>query len=268
MRLVFFFFFTFSLIANAQKTKKNCAELYENKDLKEAFECYSFLADSLNDYYQCAKIAGELGDSKSKKTWAKNMLKIFSEYPSTYYLLAQLEDISSKDYDKQLNKGLKKYPKDTLLMDAQLTYHFVNKHHKQALESVDKMLKIEPRNADYHATKGFVLDGLGRDDEAIKSFEKCVSIDLKHFESNYFLGLAYYESALEKVTESNEVSDSLSYNSLTKESLKYFELAYPHLEEIYAASDENKDITKFLLKCYLRLGKMEEYRLLLDDQGK
>jgi len=267
MRFIILSFLLLSQLSFGQKTKSDCAQLYNNKDLTAAYDCYSFLADSLADYYQCAKIANELDDQKAKKTWSKNMLKVFSGYPSTYYLLAQLEDISSNDYIKQLSKGLKKYPKDTLLLDAQLTFYFVNKQHKQALESVNKMLEIQPKNADYHATKGFVLDGLGKENEAIKAFEKCISIDLKHFEGNYFLGLAYYESAIAKVKASNETNDSLMYISLTNESLKYFELAYPHLEEIYSASDENEDITKFLLKCYLRLGKMEEYRLLLDDKG-
>lgn len=268
MRFLLFIILLLSQLSFGQKSKEDCAKLYENKDLQGAFDCYTFLADSLNDYYFCAKIADELGDSKSKKLWSKNMVKVFSDLPSTYYLLGQLEGFESSTYLKPLNKGLKKHPDDLLLVNAKLTYLYINMKYADALKSVEKMIELEPQNADNYSTKGFILDGLKLEEDAIQAFEKSVALDLNHKESNYFLGLTYYGRAISDVTKSNAESDSLAYTQHIASSLNNFELARPYLEKVYRITPKDEEVVKALLKCYLRLGKMEQYRLLLDDKAK
>ncbi|MGC2573032.1 MAG: tetratricopeptide repeat protein, partial [Candidatus Nitrosopolaris sp.] len=69
--------------------------------------------------------------------------------------------------------------------------------YNEAIETIDKALAIDPKNAHALDSKGFALDGLGRHNEAIALFNKALAIDPKNVDvlKDKIIALAHLNQA-------------------------------------------------------------------------
>ena len=61
-----------------------------------------------------------------------------------------------------------------------------------AAESIDKAVTIEPMTKEYHCSKGVILSGLRRIDEAIESYNTCIGLDPEFYSAIFNLGCLLY----------------------------------------------------------------------------
>jgi tetratricopeptide (TPR) repeat protein len=78
--------------------------------------------------------------------------------------------------------------KEAYLKLAQL--YLVMKDYTNCADMVQKVLEIDPRNADAFYLKGVVLDENGEADKAVASFKQAVQCDPTHFDALMHLGYA------------------------------------------------------------------------------
>ena len=90
------------------------------------------------------------------------------------------------------------------------TAYYYAKNYKNAIEELDKILKLDPKNAGAWYNKGVALSDLKRYEEAIEAYDKTIEIDPKKAEVWYNKGVALsdlkrYEEAIEAYDKTIEI---------------------------------------------------------------
>lgn len=81
-----------------------------------------------------------------------------------------------------------------------------------AIESLSKVTKAEPKNADAYNYLGYSHRKLGQFDEALGYYQKALSIDPDHLGANEYLGELYLQtSQLAKAEAQLEILDGLCF---------------------------------------------------------
>nr|MDA3823498.1 hypothetical protein [Bacteroidales bacterium] len=94
-------------------------------------------------------------------------------------------------------------------------------NNEEALGLIDKAIKIDPNNHTLFFAKGGVLQSLGKQEQAILSYEKSIAVEV-NYDAYYNLHVIYYNRAVEKYQLSREEPNQYKKEKLASEAEKYF----------------------------------------------
>ena len=251
----------------SQDTKDNekCRALYNEEKFEEAYQCYKEDGDNLFSVYMSAYLAKFLEYKKDYKSLYKKLLSDKFDTSEKYYYCAYLHPKNSKKFLKMLDKGLKAYPSDTLLMVEKVNYFIEIKDYEEGLPILNQLLELKSDDLFIYLTMGNIYNWEEKYQKAIPHFQKALEIDSKNLDANYGLGLIYYNQAVTLIQTANTTDNQEEAKRLENEAMSLLTKALPYLETAYRMEVTDNDLKSALLTCYLRLGMDDEYNALKDS---
>ena len=167
--------------------------------------------------------------------------------------------LAKSDYAKAkdvLNSGFQKYANNQRILIALINvYRDSNDDPEKILELVKTAQRNEPNNPTLYYAEGEVWKNLDNAGEAMKCYEKSITIDPNYVFSHLAIGSVYYEQALVIQREMSAELDDNKYEILVKEMEKNLESAIAPLEKGFALagdSDVKTAISEYLKNIYFR----------------
>lgn len=97
----------------------------------------------------------------------------------SYQLLskAYLENKDTLAAITALNKGFEAYPGDNGVLVEMINIYINTKKTDEAMKYLQLAIQQDPKNASYYFAQGSLLDGMGKQDDAITSYEKAIELN-------------------------------------------------------------------------------------------
>jgi tetratricopeptide (TPR) repeat protein len=106
---------------------------------------------------------------------------------------------------------------------------------------------------------GFLLDQTGDKEGAVEAYKKALEIKPDYFEANFNTGVYYYNEAIAKQNEINNLGISKEDQAKRKEMQplvpEYFKKARPYFEAAIATNPDDLSILETLQLIYMQIGE-------------
>lgn len=184
----------------------------------------------------------------------------FLEYQS----LMALKDTTTGE--GVLKDAFKTYP-DNQDVILQLVDHYMKCNRlPDAFSYINLAKSKDPNNSSLFWAEGVLYMKQEKYSEAITALTKSVELKPDLFDTQFNLGVCYYNKAVELVTKANDIMDATKYNAAVGEANKVFISAIPYFEKASSLKPDDVDALKNLKELYFRLRVTNpEYQAKYDD---
>src|SRR5512138_4392 len=165
-----------------------------------------------------------------------------------------------------LKDAFKVYP-DNQDVILQLVDHYMKCNRlPDAFSYINLAKSKDPNNSSLYWAEGVLYMKQEKYSEAITALTKSVEIKPDLFDTQFNLGVCYYNKAVELVTKANEIMDATKYNAAVGEANKVFISAIPFFEKASSLKPDDVDALKNLKELYFRLRVTNpEYQAKYDE---
>lgn len=217
--------------------------------------------------YYAALSAEKAKEYKKAKENFRELIKVGygkddKEKASMYYFLGNiyLAEKDTANYIKNLEKGIEKYPKESLLLVEWINFKIGAGKALEAEDMIKKAIETDPNNALLHFNLGTIYEGKNDFENAISSYLNAIKADPNHLSANYNLGALYNNNAAEYYKQAQDESDNKKYDALMLKYEETLKQAKPYLEKAHEL-DPNDVATMVSLKAiYYKTGEMDKYK--------
>lgn len=204
--------------------------------------------NSAKEYYKVLTDLGYGDDNKEKAT-------IYYMYASIF-----LQQKDTVKYLKTLDKGIEKYPTESILLNQKINWFIGQGKSQDAKLYTMKAIQADPGNKLHHFNLGTIYDGANNRDSAIISYKKSLEIDPEYLSANYNLGALYNNWAKDKYTAAQDMEAGAKYDEAIKDAEITLRLAKPYLEKAFAIDSEDIATMQALKYIYYKTGEMDNYK--------
>ncbi len=169
---------------------------------------------------------------------------------------------------KLLQEGISKYPSDMYLMGNLINYYISSEKTNEAVAYLDNAIKNDPKNPQYYAIKGDLLNRKKDFDGAIAQYGKAIEIDPSYSLAQSGLGLVYVTKAEEIFNEAGKIKDNKKYEAERQRAKKEFEKAVPYLEKARELNPKDRGNLEVLRAAYLRLDRGKDFDKINEEIKK
>jgi tetratricopeptide (TPR) repeat protein len=151
-----------------------------------------------------------------------------------------------------------------------INIYISTKKTEEAMKYLSLAIEADPTNASYYFAKGSLLDGMGRQDDAIKSYEKAIELNKEYYDAYYNLGALYYNNGVKQIEVANKVpaNDNKRYEEELGKSDIWFAKALPFMERCQELKPGDTYSLESLKNLYYRLKQLEKYEDVLKKLGQ
>jgi tetratricopeptide (TPR) repeat protein len=242
-----------------------CRALYDAEKFQEAYECYSKDENEIFSVYMSAYLAKFLEYKKEYKQWKKRLESDAFNSSETFYYAAHLYPGNSKKFLKSIDKGLREYQNDTLLLIEKVNYYIEIGEYEEGIPILEKLIQLKENDLVIFLTIANIYNDVSKYQKAIPYFQMALSKRPRNYEANYGLGLIYFNQAADLLNIANKITDQDEIEGLEKEAKSLLQKALPYLQFAFDQTPDNKGLKSALLTCYLRLEMDAEYNSLKDS---
>lgn len=182
-------------------------------------------------------------------------------------IYAKLADICDKEGNKEdmknyLEMGFVKYPQSQSILIGLINYYMTNEKNTDRLFELLNNAKVnEPNNASLYYVEGNINSELGKYEEAVAAYEKCVEIN-PNYEYGYVgEGVMFYQKAVADQTAAQEELDDAKYMELVKQFEADLKACIPAFEKAFELTKDNDlkvNIAEYLKNAYYRFSSEDE----------
>jgi tetratricopeptide (TPR) repeat protein len=188
------------------------------------------------------------------------------------YFLAYQSYMALKDTangEAILKEAFKVYP-DNQDVVLQLVDHYMKCNRlAEAFSYINLAKSKDPNNHSLHWAEGVLYMKQEKYNEAIACLTKSVEIKGDLFDTQFNLGVCYYNKAVEMVQKANDIMDATKYNAAVGEANVVFINALPYFEKANSLKPNDVDTLKNLKELYFRLRVVKpEYQAKYDEMVK
>lgn len=266
----------------ASQSLNTGVENFRNSKFDEALKMFQSSAEINKKYfnrvdtlaiYNAGLTADKLGDA----TTAINNFKLLTDAnyggAKLYSLMVNMY-LDQKDTANALltiNQGRQKFPDDGTLITQGLNIYLSSGRDKEAYTQNEEAIKNDPNNAVLQYIKGNLADKLGKKEEAVAAYKKCLELKPDYFDAAYNLGAMYFNEGAEMANKANSIPASkvAEYDAAKKKFEAKFKEALPFLEKAYQLNPKDSGTLQSLKQLYTRLGdfkKAEEMKKALEGK--
>ncbi len=174
----------------------------------------------------------------------------------------EMEEYRDKTHEF-VKEGLKKHPNNLLMVSLNVDYHNNKGEYEEAVESMKKVVELNPDNADYRAQLGgLYYSGTKDEEKAIAAYEKAYEIDPNNYGANEGLGVIYFNRGAKML---NGLSTEIYQNKESAEMKKItssFKKALPYLEKAHEVDPEETQPLNPLRTIYREFGMSEKEKAM------
>lgn len=165
-----------------------------------------------------------------------------------------------------LKEATNKFPNDSWFVQNLINHYIAKNKNKEAMTFLDKVIKQQPDNAQYHYIKGNIAERENKPDLAMAEFDKALQLDPNLASAYGGKGRVYYNKAVKLQGEKSGVSDQ-EYEMWRKEFDKLFRQAIPFFEKAHELDKENTEYMKTLKYLYNRFQMTEKFKKIEAELG-
>jgi len=188
----------------------------------------------------------------------ENTMPYFLEYQS--YM--GLKDTTNGE--ETLKSAFKVYP-DSQSVILQLVDHYMRCNRlPEAFASLNLAKGRDPNNHSLFWAEGVLFMKQEKYSDAIIALTKSVELKPDVFDTQFNLGVCYYNKAVELFQKANEILDASKYDAAVKEANAVFVNAIPFFEKANSIKPDDKDSLRNLKELYFRLRADPVYQAKYD----
>lgn len=226
-----------------------------------------------NSIYNAAIAAQLAGNDDRAKVFYEKCANIgyYGDDGVVYY---KLSEIATKKGDQAeslrlLQEGFVKMPESQMLLIGLINYYVTSgENSDEIFVLLDKAKANDPSNVSLYQVEGDIHKKLGETDQALASYDKCISID-PNYEYGYIgKGILYYDQAVEYQALANEEMDDAKWKVLDEKFEESLKACIPPFEKAFdVTKDETvkKGVSEYLKNaCYRFISEGDEYQQKYD----
>ncbi|MGA1373830.1 MAG: tetratricopeptide repeat protein [Flavobacteriales bacterium] len=161
----------------------------------------------------------------------------------------------------ELQAARQKYPREQGLVIEELNIYLESRDYARAESAMDVAIELDGTNEILWFSKGSVLDGQGKTDDAAQAYQRAIALKPDYFDANYNLGAMYFNQAVQDINAANELwnprmtpEQKTEQSRLETQAKARFEQAKPYLEKAHEVNPEDRDTMRSLRDVYTRTG--------------
>jgi tetratricopeptide (TPR) repeat protein len=193
-------------------------------------------------------------------------IKYEKAIPYFYAYQSYLALTDTTNGETVLKDAFKVYPEnqDVLL---QLVDHYMRcSRIPEAFSYINLAKSKDANNSSLYWAEGVLYMKQEKYNDAITSLTKSVELKPDLFDTQFNLGVCYYNKAVEMLTKANEIMDATKYNAAVNEANAVFVSALPFFEKARSLKPDDVDTLKNLKELYFRLRVSKpEYQTKYDE---
>lgn len=164
--------------------------------------------------------------------------------------------MSLKDMDnaeKTLKRVFEIYPDNQDVILQLVDFYMNNDKLEQAFSYINLAKEKDPNNFSLFWAEGVLYMKQDKYDEAIASLTKSIELKGDQYDTQFNLGVCYYNKAVEMFQKANEIMDAAKYNAAVAEANDVFMKAIPYFEMAATLKPDDADALRNLKELYFRL---------------
>jgi tetratricopeptide (TPR) repeat protein len=212
-----------------------------------------------------------------KKDWeaVKKYMSALAEKnfldPDVYIVLAktyeELGDTATAIKYVEQGRGLKNDNED--LINEELYLYSRTNQADKLISKLSAAIETDPSNPKYYYFRGTTYEGLYKQDnkhteyldKAEADYKKAIEMEPGHFESNFALGILYFNKAVPVINErenTDNVKQKQKFDELDAKAKDLLNTAAKYYEAALATNDKDLDLLTYAKLCYAQLQNMEK----------
>lgn len=188
-------------------------------------------------------------------------------YSLLYMSYMGLKDITNAEIT--LKKAYEVYPDDQQVILQLVDYYMANDKLQEAFSYINLAKSKDPNNYSLFWAEGVLYMKQDKWDDAIKCLTKSVEIKGDEYNTQFNLGVCYYNKAVEMFKQAETIMDIAKYNAAIKPANETFEGAIPYFEKASTLKPTDMDSLRNLKELYFRLRTIKpEYETKYNEVVK
>ena len=221
-------------------------------------------------YYSTARAAKEAEKHEEAIKNFKRSLDLDYDDPFIYVFMNESYKAIGDTANalETLQNGFEKHPDNQSILIELINFYLLRGESKEALEYLSLAKQDDPENISFIFAEGTIYDKLGRAEDAIDAYKKCIDLDSAYFNAYFNLGVVYYNKAVKIIDDAQEIEDLKTYNEMMASSEVEFSNAIPYMERARDLAPDDKvkcEVLTTLKTLYYRV-RQEDKRLATIEE--
>lgn len=188
-------------------------------------------------------------------------------YSLMYYSYMGLKDIPNAE--ATLKKAFEVYPDNQDVILQLVDFYMNNNKLQDAFSYINMAKSKDANNFSLFWAEGVLYMKQEKWDEAITCLRRSTELKGDQFDTQFNLGVCYYNKAVEMFKQAETIMDINKYNAAIKPANETFENAIPYFEKANTLKPEDLDSLKNLKELYFRLRTVKpEYETKYNETVK
>ncbi|WP_400190899.1 tetratricopeptide repeat protein [Hymenobacter sp. B81] len=204
---------------------------------------------------------------QAKENYGK-LLAINYKSPQMYSRLLQIarQEKNEAEATKIVQQALQAYPNNKAFLLEDLNATLNSGRGTEAIDKIQKVIAADPNNSNLYSVLGSVYEQNKQPEQALAAHKKAVELDPKNFDSQYNLGVYYFNKGAEIYKAVNKM-DLKTYQTKGKkmeaDGKKFMEQAIPYFETAIQLNPEDRSVKSALQKAYGSVGRKADAERLM-----
>jgi len=177
------------------------------------------------------------------------------EGPTPYFLIyncyRELKDMANAE--SILKKAAELFPDNQDVLLNLIDFYMANDKISEAFSYLEMAKSKNPNDYTLLWAEGVLYMKQEKYDEAIESLKKSVELKGDEYNTQFNLGVCYYNKAVAMFQKANEIMDVPTYNAAINEANNVFVQAIPYFEKAATIKKDDPDSLRNLKELYFRL---------------
>ena len=168
-----------------------------------------------------------------------------------------------------LKEGFDKYPDDSSILVYLIQTYLDIDQTEDAMKYLEMAISRDASNPIYYFAQGGLYEKIENEDDAIRMYEKSLSVQPDFFDANFNLGVLYYNKGVKQIDFANSIppNESERYEEELQKADIWWAKALPYMEKCRDIMPDDDMTLESLKNLYYRLKDMDKYNAILELLG-
>jgi len=179
-------------------------------------------------------------------------------YEYLHSIYNTLED--TENAERVLKEAIAAYPEAKNILLSLIQFYLFNEKDAEAFNYITMALESDPGNYRLHWAEGVLYMKQEKLEEATVALSKSIELEPEFFDTQYNMGVCYYNMGVSKFDAANDIMDNTKYNEAIDEAKKVFAQSVPYMERALELNPDDVATMTSLKELYYRLGLTDKYK--------